>query len=569
MLARYDLVSFRAQGAGVVFPPIVKAWCILTMLRIPKSQWTQLLMPTQGMLPQTVQEYNAFIAYLRRNQHLFESGADRMKTIQQPFFANEPPTDAFPQVFFQHEASQGTSTPYAFPAQAYTDASQYGYDMNSLASTTASSDSDNISWHSFSTGKSDGDDHEDLTWEDTAGMSLEDMQEFLYLQYRFAKRRFRKMGLKRKRFIGRRRFGKGGKGNHKGKGGHFWADNSMYHVDPWSQHSQYQQSYHSDEVFYKGVGKGHSKGNPMGNPIGRDGKQMQCSTCKSTEHFWKQCPHGKGKGKGAGTSPSTFPALTQASSGPSSSPSITGVSQTTTVLGDQPPRPWTPFSFFVNDLSQASVDMKFPTIEEITPDSDEHSGPARQFLLHYSSTMETLYPCWDSVDGMQFAFHTKVRLESGEALLVDTGAINNLAGSRWLQRTSELAARAGQGTEIKQIHGQHTVGGVGTGESRVTHEATVPVAFEDGARGSYSTAVIADSDLPALLALDPMHKRRVMLDLINFKYYEVGPGGVKLTLSPGSRILDMHRAPTGHLLLPITAWHRVKPLEKQATYLSK
>jgi len=569
MLARYDVLSFRAQGVGVVFPPIVKAWCILTLLRIPKPQWTQLLIPTQGMLPTTPQEYQNFIGYLRRNQHIFEAGgADRMKTIQQPFFAaaSDSQVDPSQHSYFQQDSHHMTSQPHFTHASAYYDSSQYGHDMS------AADDYDSISWHSFSTGMSDDNNHDDLTWEDTVGMSPDDMNEYLYLQYRFAKRRFRKVGFKRKRFFGKRRFGKGGKkGNHfKGKGsGHFWTDNSAYHVDPWTQHPHYPQAYHTDEVFYKGSGKG------KGNPIGKDGKPMLCSICKSAEHFWKHCPQGKGKGKGAGHSPSTFPALTQNSSSSASSQAMTGVSQTTTVLNDQNPhqsRPWTPFTFFVNGTSQESVSTPMPLIEEITHTNDEALpiSPARQYLQYLNDTVETLYPCWNTADDMQLAFHTKVRLESGEALLVDTGAINNLAGSRWIQRTSELAAKAGQGTEVKQIHGrEHSVGGVGTGESKVTHEAVVPVAFEDGARGTYSTSVIADSDLPALLALDPMHQRRVMLDLINFKYYEVGPGGVKLTLSPGSRILDMHRAPTGHLLLPITAWNRVKPLEKQVTYVSK
>ena len=52
LIARFDTVHFRAQNAaGIGFPPVIRAWVILTHLGIPRTAWSTLLAPTQGLLP--------------------------------------------------------------------------------------------------------------------------------------------------------------------------------------------------------------------------------------------------------------------------------------------------------------------------------------------------------------------------------------------------------------------------------------------------------------------------------------------------------------------------------------
>ena len=37
-----------------------------------------------------------------------------------------------------------------------------------------------------------------------------------------------------------------------------------------------------------------------------------------------------------------------------------------------------------------------------------------------------------------------------------------------------------------------------------------------------------------------------------------GPGGIEMQYSPGTRVYQLEEAPSGHLLLPVTAYNRLK-----------
>ena len=165
---------------------------------------------------------------------------------------------------------------------------------------------------------------------------------------------------------------------------------------------------------------------------------------------------------------------------------------------------------------------------------------------------------------MLASYHSKVKLPQGEALLVDTGAIKPLAGDAWVRRVATTAELHGRGTTFVPLEHPMHVEGVGQGSSSCTHRAVLPIAMEDGITGSYSPAVVPNSEIPALLGYDTLEGRRVLLDTYNGKYIEVGPGGYDLQLSPGSRLLHLRKAATGHPMLPITDWDKVKPGTAQA-----
>ena len=148
-------------------------------------------------------------------------------------------------------------------------------------------------------------------------------------------------------------------------------------------------------------------------------------------------------------------------------------------------------------------------------------------------------------------------------MLVDTGAIKPLAGDAWCTRAAAAAAAAGHGTTYEPLAKTLTVEGVGTGANVCTHRAVIPVAFEDGVTGVYSPAVVPNSEIPALASFDILERRRVVLDCFNGKYFEIGAGGYDISLSPGSRVVHMHKAPTGHPMLPVTEWNSVKPGDTQ------
>ena len=71
-------------------------------------------------------------------------------------------------------------------------------------------------------------------------------------------------------------------------------------------------------------------------------------------------------------------------------------------------------------------------------------------------------------------------------------------------------------------------------------------------------AVYSFIPIPALLGLTTMISQKALLDLQNGKMILLGEGGYELKLSPGSVVLDLERASTGHLILPTSDWEKAK-----------
>jgi hypothetical protein len=134
----------------------------------------------------------------------------------------------------------------------------------------------------------------------------------------------------------------------------------------------------------------------------------------------------------------------------------------------------------------------------------------------------------------------------------------DLCGDRWASRVEALAAAAGQGTSWVKIP-KVTVEGVGTGADEITDQVRLPVCYSDGVVDSFNAIVSSDSDLPALSGLIGLTKNSGIVDCGNDQLIYPGPGGIKYTLSPGSRVYKLQRAISGHLLMPCAEWHKAKP----------
>ena len=598
MLSRWDVVMMKAiEGGGITaFVPPIRSWIILSHLRIPRTSWPQLLSPTRGMLPTTEDEYHEMISYIRRNSHLYEYTGDRSKSLQQPYFSTES------------EDPQSNYTSWSEPASSWSESQVPWFEPVQTYPAYDDMHDDTHSWHSFSTGNSEPD--EELDWTDVDAVPPIELPAYLFHQYLFAKRRFRAVGFKRSRFVGRPKgkgkgksgkgFGKRGKGQ--GKGGHgkhqqsgmigFWMDESTLALE--AETAEY------DKIYFKG-GKG-GVGAGKGNPIGKDGQKLKCLGCGSEEHFIRACPKGKGKSKSSGKGKSSsFYDASSVSASSSAFPSYPQMPDPTTYppAGTATPS-GTHAGLFMATAFDATVenirtDHTRITFMDGSPSIEIQSVPSRvaamqlfgggsvvqnTFAAHAivpsrSARHDLFYPWWDSseadllnTDELTTSYHSRVRLAKGESVLIDTGAIKPLAGDAWCKRAAEAAAAFGRGTVYEPLAKVLTVEGVGTGSNRCTHRAIIPVAFEDGVTGTYSPAVVPDSEIPALASFDILERRRVVLDCFNGKYFEMGPGGYDIHLSPGSRVVHMHKAPTGHPMLPVTEWSSVKPGETQV-YASK
>ena len=164
----------------------------------------------------------------------------------------------------------------------------------------------------------------------------------------------------------------------------------------------------------------------------------------------------------------------------------------------------------------------------------------------------------DLLSFVVWKFHAVVKLASSrEGLLVDTGAVGNLTGDRWVSRVQALCEPYKQGVVWEDMAKPLSINGVGQGGSACNKTITAPLALADGSRAQFTAPVIPNSDVPALLGNASMSQHRVLIDVMNKKLFMVGHGGYSLQLSPGSRSLDLETSPSGHLLLPVTEWQKL------------
>ena len=258
-LARFDLTVAECQANGLVnLDEVLKAWMLMNVLQIPKNMWAMLLSPTLGALPTDAAQFAAFVAYLRRNGHLWE--ADR--GITQHYFQGDSSYDTTSY----DNSEQSTSYPM-LEASPWINVSD---DADDECSSGCSHDEEPVDFSAY------------------ASLDQATAGEQIYYEYRTAKRKFRKFTQR----PGRGRKGKGkGKSSSKGKS----KLSSFFGDEPPSAHSEWPSESEDmawqQYAFQKGAGgASHGKGMRKGNPIGPDGKQMLCSLCKSTEHFQRFCP---------------------------------------------------------------------------------------------------------------------------------------------------------------------------------------------------------------------------------------------------------------------------------------
>ena len=550
-LSKFQILYQRAVAtANFALSVTGRSWLILSHLRIPADRWPVVLAAQNGSLPADDQQYGLFTDYIRRNGHLYDrSSHDSQKTIHQPFFAIDgnataaaPPN---PGVFHAayHTQFQGPNPLWNPPPAA----NQFAF--------PALVDDDAMS---FSSGKSD--DTEPVAFDDINGVPVQEAGEFLYLQYRQHKRRWRKFSGKgpRKRFVKKSAFrhgkssGKGIFGGPQRGSGHrfggrqaprhatFWADSAPpVALEPTSPAPEvFALLEEAADVF--GIqdqaelatvlgealgayfkGKSFQRGPPGKNPLGPDGKVLTCSICGSDAHFRAKCPKNSGSQNSsktflventapsgswyfAASAPAETPAQPQAASS-----SITFADGTNMPLQDAP-EPIKKYGF-----SQSYAFMAFPL--------------------------------WRPF------FHTAVRIPGHEGILLDTGAVDNLSGDKWCERVEQVASTHGQGSQWKDIKST-PVEGVGSGASTISKEVVLPLCLPDKSSATFTTAVVSSSELPALMGLNSISHHKILLDPFHKKAIFPGPGGFQLSLSPGSAVFELERASTGHLLLPVTCW---------------
>ena len=194
------------------------------------------------------------------------------------------------------------------------------------------------------------------------------------------------------------------------------------------------------------------------------------------------------------------------------------------------------------DASEAVAARTAPTADDLLTQS--HAIGASLFL-----------PWWEEKSEDHFLIRTSMRSRAGEGLLVDPGSPDNLVGSAWSKRMSELMVGAGGPPPVYEPH-YLEVGGVGQGSQRahqkVKHTICMPTVDGPPVAGTYEAPEIESDRVPALLGLKSLSKMRAIMDMdpAHPRLIVPGPGGVQMQMAPGTVVYPLEPTHSGHLLLP-------------------
>ncbi len=118
-------------------------------------------------------------------------------------------------------------------------------------------------------------------------------------------------------------------------------------------------------------------------------------------------------------------------------------------------------------------------------------------------------------DKVRHAFlHGATRLPSGEeALLVDTGAVDNASGGDFVYRQKAEAEKHGHQSAIRQLERPKRLSGVGDEAKPCTHQARVPGVLRNGEMITYEAPILpgSPSPVPPLYGLGAMAAENVFL----------------------------------------------------------
>ena len=152
-------------------------------------------------------------------------------------------------------------------------------------------------------------------------------------------------------------------------------------------------------------------------------------------------------------------------------------------------------------------------------------------------------------------------------VIVDTGAWTNLWGLHFAQRLAHRAMQSQLQPTEQRLRSPLYVAGVGNGSQQANWELNIPIATtsrEDvTSQHSMSAPAVegAGAELPALLGLRSMQSNNGVIETgaDHRRLTYPGPGGYEITWSPGTIHFDLESAPSGHLVLPVDNYAKLRP----------
>jgi len=589
-IARFEATRTRATNNTQQFdmPVAALAWMLLEALSIPRPIWPLIFQASGGQLPTTDEQLRNMMIMVRQQGHFAEhthagprdlyEGMNKGGYRDRHYFSDEgaPPSDEYGSWYQESNGRDAANSSWEELGSYMSTGHGRSSRETNDAYVTEEWVTDSEGWPCCGTCQSylyDGDDHGSTDTESEPDMSdwtpdemsqylgeeVEgDTYENLKQEYLYAKRRFRSFGKKnprRTRFPRKSwemprkgRFGRG-KGYHYGKGASVVGPFSL--AGGKGKHGK------------KGGGKGKTSSSYVTqlNPKDANGQVMRCHECDSDQHLVAKCPKrrpGKGKGKAFYVEEDNQGIWSGIASGSDAVQFFTHEQQSGVIIEeiDQEEEASYPTTVHRNQI----VEFNIATPPE--NDTDRTSGTSLRSMQQLVN-----FPWWkidatEPTEGDNYLVRTRMKSKPGEALLVDPGSPENLCGDAWSRRMQQAATDAGRpNATYTPLAQKLEVGGVGTGTQTATHAVKVAIGLPGGIEGTFEAPEIPNSTIPALLGQKALMKARVVLDCYNKKMYRVGPGGYKMSLSPGSEVQQLEESHAGHLMLPCTEFsgHKSDP----------
>ena len=149
------------------------------------------------------------------------------------------------------------------------------------------------------------------------------------------------------------------------------------------------------------------------------------------------------------------------------------------------------------------------------------------------------------------------RLPGREGLLVDTGAVDNIAGLDWVMRQVQAARSHKQTEEWQELARPKRVSGVGEGAVSCKHQVLVPGVLHDGTLMRYACAVIPGdpSPVPPLFGLNSMASMNVYFGTKTGRMHMVPEGSdSKIVWPHGTKFIQCEKSPSRHWLVMVSHW---------------
>ena len=208
LLSRFHTTVHLARSRGqLTIPPLALSWILIRAVGVSHMQMTHLLAPLRGRLPESEEQLNELVHYIRRMGHILEhrpgniasAASGRSSTPYTRTYFSGGPAGSAPTF-----AALAGEEPYA------TEDGPSWTDHNSGHSVEAYPAVDFDSGTDSDTSSDDG--AVDIDYSDIAGMTPEQADEHIYWQYAQAKKRWRRHSEKPVRRVRRFVRRKGGKG---------------------------------------------------------------------------------------------------------------------------------------------------------------------------------------------------------------------------------------------------------------------------------------------------------------------------------------------------------------------